>query len=212
MIGQLGSKAEHAVRKNHVATGAQCRRELWSSIAFRAQQRPDNFPHPAAPTHQTSNFLPHHRTRLLRRRLFPCSLPHNRNYGRSQPPDVCLSPVRCGTTGKAQPVRDGSPSLAPSRARTIVTRTRWLTLLNSTNLVIMLGMMQVSKRIPFDDPFVLNCVRGTYIASNLIIAILYLYVQLQINKKKGTITISRGTNPRARRADTKNRHDHPQVR
>lgn len=49
----------------------------------------------------------------------------------------------------------------------------------------MLGMMQVSKRIPFDDPFVLNSVRGVYIASNVIIALIYLYVQAQINKKKG---------------------------
>lgn len=50
----------------------------------------------------------------------------------------------------------------------------------------MLGMMQVSKRIPLDDPFTLNVVRGCYIASNVIIALIYLYVQAQINKKKGT--------------------------
>lgn len=46
-------------------------------------------------------------------------------------------------------------------------------------------MMQVSKRIPFDDPNVLNMVRALYVASNLIIAGIYLYVQMQINKKKG---------------------------
>ena len=46
-------------------------------------------------------------------------------------------------------------------------------------------MMQVSKRVPFDNPDVLNGVRALYIASNLIIAALYVYVQLQINKKKG---------------------------
>jgi hypothetical protein len=55
----------------------------------------------------------------------------------------------------------------------------------STNLVIMLGMMQVSKRIPFDDPSVLNTVRLVYISSNVIIGLLYLYIQVQINKKKG---------------------------
>ena len=49
----------------------------------------------------------------------------------------------------------------------------------------MLGMMQVSKRIPFDDPFTLSIVRACYVASNVIIALLYLYVQAQINKKKG---------------------------
>lgn len=47
--------------------------------------------------------------------------------------------------------------------------------------------MQVSKRIPFDDPDVLNIVRALYIGSNVIIAGIYVYVQFQINKKKGTI-------------------------
>jgi hypothetical protein len=46
-------------------------------------------------------------------------------------------------------------------------------------------MMQVSKRVPFDDPFVLNVVRAVYLASNVIIAGLYFYTQLKINKKKG---------------------------
>lgn len=55
----------------------------------------------------------------------------------------------------------------------------------STNLVIILGMMQVSKRVPFDDPFVLNIVRSVYMASNIIIICLYAYVQLVINRKKG---------------------------
>jgi hypothetical protein len=42
--------------------------------------------------------------------------------------------------------------------------------------------------VPFDDPFVLNVVRAVYLASNVIIAALYFYTQLKINKKKGTIT------------------------
>ncbi|KAI0598670.1 inorganic phosphate transporter [Biscogniauxia sp. FL1348] len=58
-----------------------------------------------------------------------------------------------------------------------------------TNLVIILGMTQVSKRIPFDDPNVLNGVRAMYIISNLIIAGIYLYVQMQINKKKDMTTL-----------------------
>ncbi|KAG5808411.1 hypothetical protein H9Q71_007059 [Fusarium xylarioides] len=37
---------------------------------------------------------------------------------------------------------------------------------SSTNLIIILGMMQVSKRVPFDDPFVLNVVRAVYLASS----------------------------------------------
>lgn len=57
---------------------------------------------------------------------------------------------------------------------------------SSTNLIIMLGMMQVTKRIPFDDPNVLNIVRLVYVSSNIIICGIYLYVQSQINKKKGS--------------------------
>jgi hypothetical protein len=51
-------------------------------------------------------------------------------------------------------------------------------------------MMQVSKRVPFDDPFVLNVVRAVYMASNILIISLYAYVQLVINRKKGTDTSS----------------------
>ncbi|KAL7623681.1 phosphate transporter (Pho88) [Parahypoxylon ruwenzoriense] len=58
-----------------------------------------------------------------------------------------------------------------------------------TNIVIILGMMQVSKRIPFDNPDVLNYVRVLYVTSNLIIASIYIYVQLQINKKKDLTTL-----------------------
>lgn len=45
--------------------------------------------------------------------------------------------------------------------------------------------MQISKKIPFDDPNVLNGVRALYIVSNIIIAGIYFYVQMQINKKNG---------------------------
>jgi hypothetical protein len=48
--------------------------------------------------------------------------------------------------------------------------------------------MQISKKIPFDDPNVLNGVRALYIVSNLIIAAVYFYVQAQINKKNGAST------------------------
>ncbi|KAK2056123.1 phosphate transporter [Colletotrichum caudatum] len=58
-----------------------------------------------------------------------------------------------------------------------------------TNLIIMLGMVQVSRKVPFDDPNVLNLCRAGYIASNIIIAIIYLYVQAQINKKKDMTTL-----------------------
>ncbi|KAI1087855.1 inorganic phosphate transport PHO88 [Rostrohypoxylon terebratum] len=58
-----------------------------------------------------------------------------------------------------------------------------------TNIIIILGMMQVSKRIPFEDPNVLNIVRAIYIASNVIIAGIYFYTQVQINKKKDLTTL-----------------------
>ncbi|KAL1984362.1 hypothetical protein VTN96DRAFT_9223 [Rasamsonia emersonii] len=58
-----------------------------------------------------------------------------------------------------------------------------------TNLVIILVMMQVSKKIPFDNPDVLLGVRALYIVSNLIILGIYLYVQSVINKKKDMTTL-----------------------
>lgn len=44
--------------------------------------------------------------------------------------------------------------------------------------------MQLSKKIPFDDPMVLNGVRALYVFSNVLILGIYLYVQMQINKKR----------------------------
>lgn len=48
-------------------------------------------------------------------------------------------------------------------------------------------MMQASKKIPFDDPRVLLGVRILYVVSNLIIAAIYFYVGMQVDKKKGTV-------------------------
>ena len=45
--------------------------------------------------------------------------------------------------------------------------------------------MQVSKKIPFDDPQVLLGVRALYIVSNLLIFAVYFYIGMQIKKKKG---------------------------
>jgi len=58
-----------------------------------------------------------------------------------------------------------------------------------TNLIIILGMMQVSKKIPLEDPNVLNIVRAVYVVSNLIIAAVYAYVHYKINKKKDLTTL-----------------------
>ena len=57
-------------------------------------------------------------------------------------------------------------------------------------MVIILGMMQLSKKIPFEDPQVLLGVRALYIVSNVLIVGIYLYVQYRINKTKGVPTPS----------------------
>lgn len=55
-------------------------------------------------------------------------------------------------------------------------------------------MMQVAKKVPFEDPNVLNAVRGLYLLSNLIILAIYGYMKLQIDKKKGTEPLPDATN------------------
>ena len=54
--------------------------------------------------------------------------------------------------------------------------------------------MQISKKVPFDDPNVLNGVRALYIVSNIIIAAIYFYVQMQINKKNGASMHTKAAN------------------
>jgi hypothetical protein len=56
----------------------------------------------------------------------------------------------------------------------------------STNLAIILVMMQLAKKIPFENPEVLMAVRALYIVSNVLILGLYLWTQAKINSKKGT--------------------------
>jgi len=58
-----------------------------------------------------------------------------------------------------------------------------------TNLVIILGMMQVSKKVPLEDPNVLNLVRAGYLLSNVIIISVYAYTHWLINKKKDMTTL-----------------------
>ena len=50
-------------------------------------------------------------------------------------------------------------------------------------------MMQLAKKVPFDDPNVLNACRGLYVVSNLIILGIYLYLKTAIDKKKGTCSL-----------------------
>ncbi|TPX11718.1 uncharacterized protein E0L32_007697 [Thyridium curvatum] len=58
-----------------------------------------------------------------------------------------------------------------------------------TNLVIILGMMQVAKKVPFDDPNVLNMCRGAYVLSNVIILCIYWYINSVIDRKKDLTTL-----------------------
>lgn len=46
-------------------------------------------------------------------------------------------------------------------------------------------MMQVTKKVPFEDERVLLGVRVMYVLSNVIIIGLYLYTKFIINKKNG---------------------------
>lgn len=54
-----------------------------------------------------------------------------------------------------------------------------------TSLGIILVVMQLAKKIPFDDPDILTLVRGMYVVSNVAILSLYLYTQSKVNQKKG---------------------------
>jgi hypothetical protein len=58
-----------------------------------------------------------------------------------------------------------------------------------SNLVIILGMMQVAKRIPFEDPNVLNMCRAAYVLSNVIILGITLYIKSVVDKKKDMTTL-----------------------
>ncbi|KAA8642865.1 hypothetical protein EYZ11_010723 [Aspergillus tanneri] len=58
-----------------------------------------------------------------------------------------------------------------------------------TNLVIIVVMMQLAKKVPFEDPDVLLLVRGMYVLSNVIILAIYLYTQSKINSKKDLTTL-----------------------
>lgn len=60
-----------------------------------------------------------------------------------------------------------------------------LTRPNSTNLVVIVAMMQVSKRIPFEDPTWLNGLRLVYVLSNIVIVGIYVLVWQKIKAKNG---------------------------
>ncbi len=61
-----------------------------------------------------------------------------------------------------------------------------LTIQCSTNLVIILFLVQLAKKIPMEDPNVVNGFRALYVLSNLVVMGIYFYCKLQIDKKNGT--------------------------
>ncbi|KAL7276842.1 phosphate transporter (Pho88) [Rhizina undulata] len=69
-----------------------------------------------------------------------------------------------------------------------------------TNLVVILGMMQVAKKIPFEDPTWLMGIRALYILSNIIILGLYFRVG-QVVKKKNDLTTLKYVEPAAPMSD-----------
>ncbi|AOW01214.1 inorganic phosphate transporter Pho88 [Yarrowia lipolytica] len=58
-----------------------------------------------------------------------------------------------------------------------------------SNLVIMLVMMQVSKKVPFEDPQVLMGIRILYVVAQLLVLGLYLYTRSIITKKNDLTTL-----------------------
>ncbi|WVR05647.1 hypothetical protein IAU60_002669 [Kwoniella sp. DSM 27419] len=65
-----------------------------------------------------------------------------------------------------------------------------------TNLAISLGAMQVARRIPMEDPVVLNYLRIGYIASQAISLAVYYYITLKI-RRKNDLTVLKYVNPAA---------------
>jgi Ca2+/Na+ antiporter len=53
------------------------------------------------------------------------------------------------------------------------------------NLAIILGSMQLSKRIDWENKDVLLTIRLVYLASNLIIFALFAYIYTRIQKRNG---------------------------
>jgi Ca2+/Na+ antiporter len=55
------------------------------------------------------------------------------------------------------------------------------------NLAIILGSMQLSKRINWEDKSVLTNIRLMYLASNVIVFALFFYIYTRIQKKSGIL-------------------------
>ncbi|KAK9323904.1 inorganic phosphate transporter Pho88 [Lipomyces orientalis] len=58
-----------------------------------------------------------------------------------------------------------------------------------SNMMLMFGLMQVSKKIPFDDPMIVFYARVVYLVSNIFIFSLYFFARYKISKKNDLTTL-----------------------
>ncbi|KAK4683775.1 hypothetical protein P7C73_g6453, partial [Tremellales sp. Uapishka_1] len=65
-----------------------------------------------------------------------------------------------------------------------------------TNLVLSLGAMQLARKIPSEDPVVINYLRIGYVAAQLLSLATYFYITLKI-KKKNDLTVLKYVQPPA---------------
>ncbi|KAK9477459.1 inorganic phosphate transporter Pho88 [Lipomyces japonicus] len=56
-------------------------------------------------------------------------------------------------------------------------------------MILMFGLMQASKKIPFEDPQVVQYARLAYVLSNVILFGIYFIVRLKINSKNDLTTL-----------------------
>ncbi|WVN85837.1 uncharacterized protein L203_100989 [Cryptococcus depauperatus CBS 7841] len=63
-----------------------------------------------------------------------------------------------------------------------------------SNLLLSLGAMQVARRIPMENPQVVNYLRIAYVSSQLIALAIYYYITLKI-RKKNDLTVLKYVNP-----------------
>lgn len=101
-----------------------------------------------------------------------------------------IQPGKSYVASHLQNGRSQSPNVCPPMLSEPIPFATWTDFPHSTNLIIILGMMQVSKRIPMDDPQTLMLVRAGYILSNVIIISVYAYTHFIINKKKGKLLLA----------------------
>jgi len=66
----------------------------------------------------------------------------------------------------------------------------------AANLIVSLGAMQLARKIPMDNPLVLNYVRAGYVIVQLIAVLVYMYTSSVI-KKKNDLTVLKYVEPAA---------------